>query len=277
MLRWLRISLVFALAISLINPVSANATEFPGTLKKISVPSPEKDYPVRTVYIWTPPVGDDQVAKLPVVYFLHGWPATPNGLMSGTINALNDSFDLGASPFIAVFPDGNATTHIDSEWADSYDKKAMIETWLTTNVIKAVEGDNPRSKDQRAILGFSMGGYGAATIGIHHPELYSQVVTLAGYFVVDDLTNAFGKPTINKAKISYQTPSNYLKNANQIRWFLGEAAQDYTILIKGQASAWAKKLKSRNADYQLSRIDGGHDYTFVANEMDSVANWLKWA
>mgnify|MGYP003328458547 FL=1 len=277
MLKRLRISLVSVLVITLINPVNAYATKFPGVLKKISVPSPEKDYPTRTVYIWTPPVGDDQAAKLPIVYFLHGWPSTPNGLMSGTINALNDSFDLGASPFLAVFPDGNATTHIDSEWADSYDKRAMIETWLTTNVIKAVEGENLRSKDQRAILGFSMGGYGAATIGIHHPELYSQVVTLAGYFVVDDLTNAFGKPTINKAKISYQTPSNYLKNANQIRWFLGEAAQDYTILIKGQASAWAKKLKSRNAEYQLSRIDGGHDYTFVANEMDSVANWLKWA
>jgi S-formylglutathione hydrolase FrmB len=277
MFKRVRIALALAIGISLTNPVNAGATTFPGTLKKISVPSPEKDYPKRTVYIWTPQVSDDQVSKLPVVYFLHGWPATPNGLMSGTINALNDSFDSGASPFIAVFPDGNAITHPDSEWADSYDKKAMVETWLTTNVIKAVEGDNPRSKDQRAILGFSMGGYGAATIGIHHPELYSQVITLAGYFVIDDITNAFGRAPANKAKIAYQTPSNFLKNANQIRWFLGEAAQDYTVLIKGQASAWATKLKSKKASYKIFRIDGGHDYTFVSNEMDSVANWLKWA
>ena len=275
MAKRLHIFLVLALALFLINPESANGTTFPGILKKITVPSVEKDYPIRTVYVWTPDVSDDQVSKLPVVYLLHGWPATPNGLMSGTIDSLNDAFNAGAAPFIAVFPDGNAKTHVDSEWADSYDKKAMIETWLTTKVIAAVEGDNVRSKDQRAILGFSMGGYGAAIIGLHHPELYSQVVTLAGYFVVDDLTNAFG--VNNKVKRALQTPSNYLKNSNQIRWFLGEAAQDYTLLIKGQASAWAAKLKSKGASYKISRIDGGHDYTFVSNEMAPVANWLKWA
>ena len=269
------IALVIGLSLNLLTPVMA--VDFPGTVKKITVPSDEKDMPIRTVYEWIPPVSEDQIPHLPVVYVLHGWPGSPNGMMSGTINALNDAFTAGAKPFIMVYPDGNAKTHIDSEWADSHDNKAMVETWLTTKVISAIEADNLRSKDQRALLGFSMGGYGAGIIGVHHPELFSQVVTLAGYFVIDDLTNAFGFAPTNKTKIAYQTPSNYLNNAKKIRWFLGEATQDYTALIHGQADAWAKKLKSKQAVYKVVRIQGAHNYAFVSAAMAPVANWLKWA
>jgi S-formylglutathione hydrolase FrmB len=271
-------ALVTGAIVSLVLASSTHAeVKFPGNLKEIQVPSPEKDFPIRKVYIWTPQVPDNQVAKLPIVYFLHGWPGSPNALMSGTINALDEAFSAGAAPFICVYPDGNAQTHIDSEWADSYDKKAMIETWLTTNVINTVEAGNIRTKNQRALLGFSMGGYGAAIIGIHHPELYSQVITLAGYFVLDDLTNAFGTKPNNSAKIAYQNPSKFLSKANQIRWLLGEATLDYTALIHGQADFWGKKLKANNAQYKILRITGGHDYLFVSAAMKPVANWLKWA
>jgi len=274
MSKWLTPLLVLLLTFNNLSHVTA--TTFPGTVEKVLVPSPEKDFPIREVYVWTPPVQEGDATKLPVVYMLHGWPGSPSGLMSGTINSLATAFENGASPFIAVFPDGNAKTHIDSEWADSYDGKAMIETWLTKNVIQGVEGDNLRSRDNRAILGFSMGGYGAAIIGLHHPELYSKVVTLAGYFVIDDLTNAFGYPSSKNNKRTFQTPSTHLKKSSQISWFLGESPQDLTLLIHGQADAWAKKLKTTNSKYVISKLPGGHSYTFVSNSMEPVAKWLTW-
>jgi S-formylglutathione hydrolase FrmB len=252
------------------------AQTFPGTVKKLSIPSPEKDYPMRNVVVWTPPVPDDQVANLPVVYLLHGWPGTPSGMMYGAIDALNDAFTNGAKPFIAVFPDGNALTHIDSEWADSYDKKAMVETWLTTNVIKTVEAGNIRTRENRAILGFSMGGYGAGIIALHHPDLYSQVVTLAGYFVVDDLTNAYGYKPTNAKKVAYQTDSNFLKVSPKMRWYMAEATQDTTALIFKQAELWGNRMKPYGTDYTIAKYDGGHNYAFVAAEMAPVANWFKW-
>ena len=246
------------------------------TIVELHIKSPEKDFPIRNVWVMTPPVPANQVDLLPVVYMLHGWPGSPNGLIAGVEAPLEAAFAKGAAPFIAVFPDGNALTHSDSEWADSYDGRAKIETWLTTNVIQAVEAGNIRSRDDRALLGFSMGGYGAAIIGLHHPELYGQVITLAGYFVVDDLTNAFGSGTETDPKHKYQTPATYLKVANKVKWFLGESTQDYTQLIRGQALAWALKLKSVKATYATSFLPGGHSYVFVANEIPVVLKWLKW-
>lgn len=244
---------------------------------QLKIKSPERDFPLRGVYVLTPAVPANQIPLLPVVYMLHGWPGTPNGLIAGVQTALVAAFAKGAAPFIAVFPDGNALTHSDSEWADSYDKRAMVETWLTTNVIQAVEAGDIRNRNDRAIMGFSMGGYGAATIGLHHPELFGQVVTLAGYFVIDDLTSAFGPGLESDKKHKFQTPSTYLKVANKLRWFLGESNQDYTTLIRGQAASWGAKLKTVKASYTLStNISGGHSYVFVGAEVPTIVKWFKW-
>ena len=247
------------------------------SIVELHIKSPEKDFPIRNVWVMTPPVPANQVDLLPVVYMLHGWPGSPNGLIAGVQAPLLTAFSKGAAPFIAVFPDGNALTHSDSEWADSFDGEAMIETWITKSVIPVVEANNLRTRNDRAIFGFSMGGYGAAIIGLHHPDLFGQVVTLAGYFVVDDLTGAFGPgPATDKKHLS-QTPSTYLKVANKMRWYLGESSQDYTELIRGQAAAWGAKLRSVKASCTLStNLTGGHSYVFVGAEIPLVTKWLKW-
>ena len=271
--------LVVATLIALPVAAAADVTIAPApkaTLVELKIPSPEKDFPMRDVYVWTPAVAASQIPELPVVYMLHGWPGTPNGIMGAMIAPLAAAFAKYGKPFIAVFPDGNAKTHIDSEWADSYDGRAMIETWLTTNVINTVEAGDIRPAADRAILGFSMGGYGAAIIGLHHPELFGQIITLAGYFVTDDLTNAFGGTATHAAKVAYQTPSNFLKTANQSRWFLSESTQDFTALIHGQAAAWGKKLKSVKENYTISELPGGHTYVYVANEIPNIVKWLNW-
>ena len=243
-----------------------------GSLVNLKVQSPESDIPMRNVFIWTPPVDAALVDNLPVVYFLHGWPGSPSAMISSITPVLAKEFAAGASPFIAVFPDGNAKTHIDSEWADSSDKKAMVETWLTTNVITAVEGENPRPKEKRAIAGFSMGGYGAGIIALHHPDLYSQVTTLAGYFVVDDLTGAF----VGKEKIAYQTPNNYMKAASNLHWYLAEAKDDFTRPIRGEMLRWSGNLKKLKIPVVTHAPLGGHTFNFVSAEIPAIVKWLKW-
>jgi S-formylglutathione hydrolase FrmB len=193
-------------------------------------------------------------------------------MIAGVTKPLIAAFANGAKPFIAVFPDGNAKTHIDSEWADSSDQKAMIETWLTTNVIQAVEGDRIRDKSERAIVGFSMGGYGAGIIGIHHPELYTQIATMSGYFIIDDLTGAFATTD----KIKSQNPSNYLKQANKFRWYVSVGKNDLTHTIYGQATYWTNKLKTVKANFVLHQPPGYHDFNFVGNEIGLIAKWLTW-
>ena len=243
-----------------------------GSLVELGVTSPEPDYPQRKIYTWTPPIKNIDSASLPVVYFLHGWPGSPLSMIAGTTAQLLKLFQTGTKPFIAAFPDGNAKTHVDSEWADSSDTKAMVETWLTTNAITAVEGSRVRSRSERAIVGFSMGGYGAAIIALHHPELFSQVVTLAGYFLVDDLTAAFTGP----GKIAYQNPNNFMVAAKKLRWFIAEAKDDFTTPIHGEMARWSKKLTALKIPVTTSSPFGGHSFAFVGSEMLIFGKWFSW-
>lgn len=243
-----------------------------GVLVNLQVTSPETDVPMRNIFTWTPPLKGVDPNTLPVVYFLHGWPGSPSSMISGVTAQLLKNFQAGMKPFIAAFPDGNATTHFDSEWADSSDGKAKVETWLTTNAISAVEGSRIRSRSERAIAGFSMGGYGAAIIALHHPDLYSQVISLAGYFLVDDLTGAF-KGT---AKLAYQAPNNFMKAASQLRWYLAEAKDDYTTPIRGEMLRWSKKLAALKIPVVTSALPGGHSFIFVGNQAILFSKWLIW-
>jgi S-formylglutathione hydrolase FrmB len=243
-----------------------------GKLVELRIPSPEADYPIRSVFVWTPALLNVNPNSLPVVYMLHGWSGSPAGIISAVQKPLAQAFANGAKPFIAVFPDGNAKTHPDSEWADSSDKKAMVETWLTTKVIPKVESGRIRSASERAIMGFSMGGYGAAIIALHHPDLFSQIVSISGYFVTDDLTEAFA----STAKVAYQSPANYLKRAPSFRWYLAEGKEDYTVPIRGQAASWSKKLASVKASVSLTMAAGGHSFVVVSNQMVPMTKWLKW-
>lgn len=243
-----------------------------GSLVEIAVTSPEPDYPLRKIYTWTPPIKNIDSASLPVVYLLHGWPGSPLSMIAGVTTQLLKLFQTGTRPFIAAFPDGNAKTHVDSEWADSSDSKAMIETWLTTNAITAVEGSRVRSRSERAIAGFSMGGYGAAIIALHHPDLYSQVVTLAGYFLVDDLTAAFKGP----AKIAYQNPNNFMAAAKKLRWYVAEAKDDFTTPIRGEMARWSKKLTALKIPVMTSSPFGGHSFAFVGSEALIFGKWFIW-
>jgi S-formylglutathione hydrolase FrmB len=243
-----------------------------GDLVTIAVPSPESDFPMRKALVWTPPSNFGNANNLPVVYFLHGWPGTPDSIARSFISPLYKSFTSGAKPFIAVFPDGNAITHNDSEWADSSDGAAMVETWIIKKLIPAVEYKRLRKNSERAIAGFSMGGYGASIIALHHPEIFSQVASFSGYFQVDDLTGTFTDVAKNKS----QDPHTYLNTANKINWYLTEGNQEVDVLIHGQAAKWASQLKKVQANYRIRYLNGGHYYSVVVSTIPDFVKWLKW-
>lgn len=251
------------------DPAEASAA---GTSTYIKVPSPEMDFPIRQALVWTPPAKFGKASDLPVVYFLHGWPGSPSAISTAFISPLNSSFGAGAKPFVAVFPDGNSTTHLDSEWADSSDGAAMVETWIINNLIPAVEHDRLRTNTERAIAGFSMGGYGATIIALHHPDIFSQVVSMSGYFQVDDLTGAF----TDLNKVNFQDPSKFLNISRKLRWYLTEGTRENDNLVSGQAASWSKKLIKAGASVRVRYLTGGHYYSVAATTIPDLTSWLKW-
>jgi len=79
---------------------------------------------------------------------------------------------------LVVFPNGLAT----SMWCDSKDGTVPMETIVVKELVPHVDANfrTIATREARIIEGFSMGGYGAARLGLKFPELFGAVSCLAG-------------------------------------------------------------------------------------------------
>jgi len=84
--------------------------------------------------------------------------------LKGNGVADDPSYDLGQGAGFYV----NA---IQSPWAQHY----KMESYVTQDLIGAIESNFPADPARRGIFGHSMGGHGALTIAMNHPHLYRSV------------------------------------------------------------------------------------------------------
>ena len=119
---------------------------------------------VRRLTVYTPPGYDrDRETRYAVVYLFHGANADENAWYRlGRVNLILDNLLAAGTvkPFIVVMPFGYG-----------------IETDLIPDVIPYIESQyrTAADRDHRAIVGLSMGGGQALSIGLNHLELFSYV------------------------------------------------------------------------------------------------------
>lgn len=244
----------------------------PGKITVLHVPSADTDMKTRDVYVYRPAVPDNVV--LPVVYLLHGVPGEASTILDAVQPALDTAFTTGGqAPFEVAAPTGGGNAHYDTEWADAADGGDLIETYLFKQVIPAVEGATPRDASERAIVGFSMGGYGAANLALRHPDKFGQFASLAGYFHVDDPSGMFGKDSATQAA---NTPDGMVKQAADKRVLLLEDAEESDPLISGEAQEFAGRLKACDCgvDINWRVMPGSHDYDFLLSSFPTVIGFL---
>ncbi|HEV7208486.1 MAG TPA: alpha/beta hydrolase-fold protein, partial [Mycobacteriales bacterium] len=120
----------------------------------------------------------------------------------------------------------------------------------------AVEQGHPRPSSLRTLAGFSMGGYGAADIALHHPQVFGSVVCLEGYFHVDDPSHVLGRTT---TALAAHTPTAELAALGNRPMFLADYANDTEPVVAGESQRMASLLAQRKAIYQLVTVPGaGH-------------------
>lgn len=233
-----------------------------GTVSVLGIrgPSDRKTHPV---WVWRPPGPDS--ATIPVVYFLHGDPGEASDPFSaGLANVLNARLQEGYPPFVFASVDGNGEHHADSEWANSADGTDLVMDRLVDAAIPAVEGSHMRNPAHRAIAGFSMGGYGAMNVAMQNPGVFGQVVSLAGYFVVNDLSGMFGgKPSV----IAQNTPSAHPFQARGTQVLLDEDASDQEPLIHGQAAWMGGLLRKYGVPVTVHIQPGEHDWIYAMSAL----------
>jgi len=119
---------------------------------------------IRRLTVYTPPGYDrDLQARYPVVYLFHGANADENAWYRlGRVNLILDNLLAAgkAKPFIVVMPFGYG-----------------VEKDLVADVIPYVESQyrTVADREHRAIVGLSMGGGQALSMGLNHLDLFSYV------------------------------------------------------------------------------------------------------
>jgi enterochelin esterase-like enzyme len=241
-----------------------------GTVSVLQIRGPS-DRQLHPVWVWRPPGPDS--ATIGVVYFLHGYPGTAQDPFSyGMAQILNKLLDEGYPPFVFASIDGNGERHSDTEWANSYNGNELVMDRVVDAAIPAVEGTHMRDAAHRAIAGFSMGGYGAMNIAMQNPGVFGQVVSISGYFVVNDLSGMFGgRPSV----IAQNTPADHPRRARGMDVLLEEDASDPYPLIRGQAAWMGQLLRKSGVPVTVHIMPGTHDWAYAMRALQYAFGFLS--
>jgi len=114
--------------------------------------------------------------RFPVLFWLHGSGGGPVGIPALARQFHQAIRDEHIPPVIVVFPNG--LPH--GMWVDSVDGRQPVETILMDELIPHVDATYRTlgTAEGRLLEGFSMGGYGAARLGLSYPEKFSGVSML---------------------------------------------------------------------------------------------------
>ena len=233
-----------------------------GTVSVLQVRGPSDREP-HQVWVWRPPGADSDTT--PVLYFLHGYPgAAEDPFAHGLAAVLNQRLREGYSPFVFASVDGNGERHADTEWANSFNGSEMVMDRVVAAAIPAVEGRHRRDAAHRAIAGFSMGGYGAMNVAMQNRGVFGQVVSIAGYFVVNDLSGMFGDvPSV----VAKNTPSAHPWLARGLHVLLEEDASDPYPLVRGQAAWMGGLLRRYGVPVTVHIQPGSHDWAYALSAL----------
>jgi len=189
--------------------------------------------------------------KFPVIYWLHGGGGGIKFLrpVSHLFNQAIESGDM--PPALVIFPNGMKL----SNWVNSKDGKIPMETVVINGVRHDVESKyrTINTRKGRSIGGFSMGGYGAAHLGMKYPELFGSISIFSGGPLQTKLTEADGVKQNARARLHvfhqmYGDDQEYFKKESP--WKLAEKN--------------ANKLKHLGTVIRI--VVGDKDFLFSANK-----------
>ncbi|NLD94615.1 MAG: esterase family protein [Fibrobacter sp.] len=123
--------------------------------------------------------------RYPVIYALHGMGGNENEGPEPYSKVLQSGINSKAfPPVIVVFVNGRGNTF----YSDSKDGSVKCETTISKELIAHIDATYRTKADrtQRAIEGFSMGGFGALLHGFKHTEQYTSISTYDAALVTWD-------------------------------------------------------------------------------------------
>ena len=202
--------------------------------------------------------------KLPVLYLLHGG---GGGFRDWT--NYSDVAQYAANGFILVMPEGNSSYYVNS----ATKPQDRYEDYIVKDLISDVEQRFPAAptRDERAIIGISMGGFGAAVLALKHPELFAFVGAMSP--AIDVPSRPFSIKRISQWRHhrSIFGPWNGQHQRDNDPYVLARSADvaktPYFFLSCGDTEGllpankkFAALVRERGFQYEFHVVPGGHDW-----------------
>ena len=203
-------------------------------------------------------------SKLPAIYLLHGG--------AGTFRDWSNETDVGRFAehgLILVMPDGDESWYTNS----AERPRDRYEDYITRDLLIDVETRFPvlSGRANRAILGISMGGFGAVKIGLRHPDLYAFVGGLSS--ALDAPGRPFSLARIGQYR-HYRSIFGPWRSASRrendpfvLAGIADPAKMPYFFLTCGDREgllainrSFARILEQRHLPYEFHVVPGGHDW-----------------
>lgn len=161
-------------------------TSTEGHAMSISIPANNRSFTASAGWVYLPPDYDAKgsTTRYPTIYALHGAPGRAVDWFSGG-NIEHQLNTLIAQKFIppVIFVAPATSEGIARTEPLNQPGGPQIEDYIVEDVVAWTEA-NYRTiahPDQRVIAGMSAGGLGALIIGLHHPDVFSGIVSILPY------------------------------------------------------------------------------------------------
>jgi S-formylglutathione hydrolase FrmB len=204
-------------------------------------------------------VKPDHSDRFPAVYVLHGYSGHPYRTLQLDMPCLRQLSDLYNMAF--VLPDGD----FDKWYLNSTKQKdAQYETFLGEELPAYVDQHYPtiKSRFARAIIGWSMGGFGALHIGGKYPAQFGAIGSICGAVSLEPYITAFGIDKLIDAASWKQY--DVLSNCS-----LYQFTQQRIILTCGYSDPFLPYNRALHVQFNHLKIDhsymeqpGGHDFEY---------------
>ena len=218
--------------------------------------------------------------RYPLILLLHGLGGSDRdfvGAMSVT-GMLDHSIAQGRlSPVIAVMPDGD-----NGYWSDWPDTRAehRFESMVVRDLLAWIPTRFATST-RRAIVGVSMGGWGALSMALRHRKLFAAVASLSGALFLElpsarpVYARAFGSTLMDRYFFALRNPIDLIKLglAHDLPIWLDCGKDDIDRFVGG-AKAASKALRSAGVKHVLRFRPGGHSWQVWTVAFQEIIPWL---
>jgi len=227
--------------------------------------------------VYLPAGYGDGNRRYPVLYFLHGLPASSSSYRGADF--LAGALAASGGRAIIVAPQGARDNDSDPEYLD-WGNGRNWETAITRDVVGYVDSHfrTIATRKARAIVGLSAGGYGAVILALHHLPSFSVVESWSGYFHPTDPDGVqeldLGSRTANERASAHSFVSGLRRGLARRPTFFAFYVGREDKRFRAENHLFDRELRAARVPHVFRVYPGGHEQSVWSAHAQS---WLALA